>query len=524
MLEKNSKKNRPVVLVILDGWGLAPKNEGNAIELSKKPNFDFLKENFPFTKLQASGEAVGLFPNEPGNSEAGHFNLGAGRIVLDDSVFISESIKNRIFFENQVLKAAINHVKKNKSHFHLMGILPDESTAHGDPNHLLALIELAETNGIREIFLHLFSDGRDTTPRSFLKTYEKIRKKVDGVKLATLIGRYYAMDRKKEWSKTEKAYNLIVLGEGREFKTVEEAVSFAYNRSGIKPELLTDEYIPPSIFLINGKKVTISDNDAVIFFNLRSDRARQLTKAFVQKEFNKKNPGSFRRKKVLKNLFFVALTDFGPDLDDIKTAYPARRLKNTLPQVFKNLSQYYIAEKEKYAHVTYFFNGGYDQPYFGEKRILVPSPEVESYDEIPQMNAEKVTEEVIKNLKKEDTNFITVNFANPDILGHTGNIKATIKSVEFLDKCLGKIIKEILHRQAIAIITADHGNAEKMIELKTGEIFTGHTTNPVPFILFSEKYKRVKLQEGILADVAPTILKIMGFEKPKEMTGQSLLK
>jgi len=257
---------------------------------------------------------------------------------------------------------------------------------------------------------------------------------------------------------------------------------------------------------------------------LRSDRARQLTKAFVQKEFNKKNPGSFRRKKVLKNLFFVALTDFGPDLDDIKTAYPARRLKNTLPQVFKNLSQYYIAEKEKYAHVTYFFNGGYDQPYFGEKRILVPSPEVESYDEVPQMNAEKVTEEIIKNLKKEDTNFITVNFANADILGHTGNIKATIKSVEFLDKCLGKIIKEILHRQAIAIITAHHGNAEKMIELKTGEILTGHTTNPVPFILFSETYKRVKLQEGILADVAPTILEIMGFEKPKEMTGQSLLK
>lgn len=515
---------KPVILIILDGWGIAPLNPGNAIELAKKPNFNSLKEKFPFTQLIASGEAVGLFPDEPGNSEAGHFNLGAGRIVLDDSVFISESIKNRIFFENTILNNAIDHVKKNRSRLHLIGIFPDQPTAHGDPDHLLVLLELAETKGVKEVFLHLFSDGRDTTPRSFLKGYEKLRKRIDGVKLATLIGRFYAMDRKKEWSRTEKAYNLLVLGEGRKFKTVEEAVSFAYSRSGVKPELLTDEYIPPSVFPINGKIVTISDNDAVVFFNLRSDRARQLTKAFVQKEFNKKNPGSFKRKKVLKNLFFVALTDFGPDLDDIKTAYPARRLKNTLPQVFKNFSQYYIAEKEKYAHVTYFFNGGYDQPYFGEKRILIPSPEVENYDEIPEMSAEKVTEAVIEILKKEEVDFITVNFANPDILGHTGNIKATIRSIEFVDNCLGKIIKEVFRRQAIAIVTADHGNAEKMIELETGEIFTGHTTNPVPFILVSDLYKKKKLSEGILADVAPTILEIMEIEKPKEMTGKSLIK
>lgn len=518
------KKIEPVILVILDGWGIAPPNPGNAIELAKKPTFDFLKENFPSTQLQASGESVGLYPHEPGNSEAGHFNLGAGRVVLDDSVFISESIKNKIFFENPILNASIDHVKKNKSKFHLMGILPEEPTAHGDPNHLLALIELAETKGIKEIFLHLFSDGRDTTPRSFLKTYEKIRKKTNGVKLANLIGRFYAMDRTKNWSKTEQAYHLFVLGEGKKFKTVEEAISFAYSRSGVRPELLTDEYIPASSFPINGKVVTISDNDAVIFFNLRSDRARQLTKAFVQKEFNKKNPGSFRRKKILRNLFFVALTDFGPDLDNIKTAYSARKFKNSLPQVLQNLNQYYIAEKEKYAHVTYFFNGGYDQPYFGEKRILIPSPEVESYDEIPEMNAESVTEAVIKNFKEENPHFITLNFANPDILGHTGNIKATIKAIEFIDHCLAKIIKEISGLNGTIIVTADHGNAEKMIELENGEIYTGHTTNPVPFILVSETAKRKKLREGILGDVAPTILEIMDLEKPEEMTGQSLLK
>ncbi|MFN3301592.1 MAG: 2,3-bisphosphoglycerate-independent phosphoglycerate mutase, partial [Patescibacteria group bacterium] len=512
-----------VILIILDGWGIAPANLGNAIELAKKPTFDFLKENFPYTQLQASGESVGLYPNSPGNSEAGHFNLGAGRIVLDDAVFISQSIENKIFFQNQVLLGAINHVKKNKSHLHLMGLLPETATAHANPEHLIALIKMAEENEINEIFLHIFADGRDSTPRSLLKAYAKIKPYLQKTKIVSLIGRFYAMDRKKDWSKTEIAYNLLVLGKGKKFNTLGEAVSYAYSRSGLRMSLLTDEYIPPSIFLFDGKPVTINDNDAVIFFNLRSDRARQITKAFVQKEFNKKNPGSFKRKKILKNLFFVALTDFGPDLDDIKTAFPARKVKNSLPQVLQNFLQYYIAEKEKYAHITYFFNGGYDQPYFGEKRILVPSPEVECYDQTPEMSAEEVTKLVIEKFKNERPAFIAVNFANPDILGHTGEIKATVKAIEFVDKCLNKIIKEVLPLEATIIVTADHGNAEKMIELETGEIFTGHTTNPVPFILVSKK-KKLKLQEGILGDVAPTILQIMEIEKPKEMTGQSLIK
>jgi len=517
------KKNRPVVLIILDGWGLAPKNKGNAIELAKKPNFDFLKENYPFTQLQASGKFVGLFENEPGNSEAGHLNLGAGRIVLDDAVVISQEIKNKNFFKNQVLKGAIEHVKKNKSRLHLMGILPEEPTAHGNPEHLLALIKLAKEEKVKEIYLHLFSDGRDTKPRSFLNAFRKIREKINDVKVASLIGRFYAMDRKKDWKKTEIAYNLLVLGEGQKFNNVEEAVSFAYNRSDVRPELLTDEYIQPSIFLIDRKIVTISDNDAVIFFNLRSDRARQLTKAFVQKEFNQKNPGSFKRKKVLKNLFFVALTNFGPDLDNIKTAYPTERIKNGLVERLKNFSQVYIAEKEKYAHVTYFFNGGYDQPYFNEKRILIPSLDVKSYDEVPEMKAKEVANSAILKIK-ENFDFITLNFANPDILGHTGNIKATIFAIELIDKLLKKIVETVLKKDGVAIITADHGNAEKMIDLETNEIFTGHTTNPVPFILVSKIYKEKKLKEGILADVAVTILEIFNQDKPKEMTGSSLIK
>lgn len=517
------KEKKPLILIILDGWGIAPPSKGNAIELAKKPTFDYLKKHFPFTQLLASGESVGLFPGMPGNSETGHFNLGAGRVVLDDGVFISQSIANKIFFQNQGLLEVMEHVKKNKSRLHLMGLLSETATAHANPEHLIALIKMAEINGVKEVFLHLFSDGRDTTSRCFLRAYTKIKKSINHAKIVTLIGRFYAMDRKKEWSRTEKTYNLLVFGEGKKFENIEAAVSYAYSRSDVSANFLTDEYIPPSIFPINGKIITIDDNDGVIFFNLRSDRARQLAKTFVQKDFNQKNPGAFKRKKILENLFFVALTDFGPDLDSIKTAYPASKIKNGLVSTLKNNSQIYIAEKEKYAHVTYFFNGGYDQPIFGEKRVLIPSPDVESYELVPEMNARGVTEMIIEHIKKK-TNFIMANFANPDILGHTGNIPATIKAIEFIDQCLKRIYRLAVRAQADLIITADHGNADKMIDLETNEIYTGHTTNPVPFILISERYKKTKLQEGILADVAPTILEILGIEKPKEMTGKSLIR
>lgn len=520
MVDKKEKKT--TALIILDGWGVAPPNRGNAVELAKKPFFNFLKENFPYTQLQASGASVGLSPDVPGNSETGHFNLGAGRIVLDDGVFISQSINNKLFFQNKALLAAMEHAKKNKSSLHLMGLLTEKTTAHAKPAHLLALMEMAKNNKVDKVFLHLFADGRDTTAHSVLRAFNKIREKIDGIKVATLIGRFYAMDRKKDWAKTEVAYNLLVAGEGKEFHNIEEAVAFAYDRSGVSEALLTDEYIPPSVFLIDNKKVTIDDNDAVIFFNFRSDRARQLTKSFVQKDFNKKNPGSFRRKKVLKNLFFVALTNFGPDLDDIKTAFPSSLIEDSLTITLKNFSQLYMSEKEKYAHVTYFFNGGYDQPVAGEKRILVPSPLVETYETVPEMNAAGITENLIKAIRQQ-TDFITVNFPNPDVLGHTGNIQATIQAIEFIDKCLAKIFTEAEKQKSNLLITADHGNAEKMIELETGETYNGHTINPVPFILVADDYKKKKLKEGILADVAPTILEIMQVEQPKKMTGNSLL-
>jgi 2,3-bisphosphoglycerate-independent phosphoglycerate mutase len=518
-IKKEKKSN---LLIILDGWGIAPPNKGNAVELAKKPFFNFLWDNFPHTQLQASGASVGLSPNVPGNSETGHFNLGAGRIVLDDGVFISQSIANKLFFQNKALLAAMEHAKKNKSRLHLMGLLTEKTTAHAKPAHLLALMEMAKKNNVPEVFLHLFADGRDTTSHSVLRAFNKIRDKLDGIKVASLIGRYYAMDRKKDWAKTEKAYNLLVLGEGKEFQNIEEAVAFAYDRSGVSDALLTDEYIPPSVFLIDKKKITIDDNDAVIFFNFRSDRARQLTKTFVQENFNKMNPGSFHRKKVLKNLCFVALTNFGPDLDDIKTAFPSSLIKNSLPIVLKNYQQIYMSEKEKYAHVTYFFNGGYDHAVAGEKRILVPSPVAESYETVPEMNAAGITENLIKAIK-DKTDFITVNYPNPDVLGHTGNIEATVKAIEVLDKCLAKVFTEAEKQKSNLPITADHGNAEKMIELETGETYNGHTTNPVPFILVADDYKKKKLKEGILADVSPTILEIMEVEKPKEMTGNSLI-
>lgn len=520
-VKKEIKKR--VALIILDGWGIAPASKGNAISLARKPTLDYLQGNYPETQLEASGESVGLRADVPGHSEAGHLNLGAGRVVLDDSLFISQSIANNMFFENQALIKTFEHVNKNKSHLHLMGLLSESATGHADPDHLIALLEMAKKHGVEKVFLHLFSDGRDATAHSLLKAYAKIKPYINGAKIVSLIGRAYAMDRTKDWKKIEKAYNLLVLGEGKKFNTLGEAVSYAYNRSGRSPALLTDEYIPASYFPIDDQPVTINDNDGLIFFNLRSDRARQLTKVFVQTDFNKKNPGSFRRKKVLKNLFFCALTEFGPDLDDIKTAFPSRRIENSITATLKGFSQSYISEKEKYAHVTYFFNGGHDQPVAGEKRILIASPNIESYEEKPEMNAQAVTERVVQEIKK-GTDFVVVNFANPDILGHTGNVETTIKAIEFIDRCLGKIHQAAALAKMVMIITADHGNADEMIDLKTKEAYHGHSMNPVPFILVSRAFKKAKLKKGVLGDVAPTILEIMDVAKPKEMIGQSLLK
>ena len=525
MIDKNKYSQR-TMLVILDGWGVASANEGNAIELAQKPFFDALKQKYPYTELCAHGKRVGLPVGQPGNSEAGHLNLGAGRIVRDDALSINESIKNGRFFKNPAFLEGISHYKEHKSKVHLMGLVTEENSAHSSPQHWLAMIDFLEEQGVKEVFLHLFTDGRDSAQHAAIRILERFQEKIDDyrflkVHIASITGRFYAMDRVKKWGNIEKAYHLLVCGQGFKVASAQEAIVRAYNRKE------TDEFISPTVIVDSKERPIglIEDNDLVFFMNLRSDRARELSKAFVQKNFNKKNPQSFKRKKCISNLFFVALTDFGPDLDDIRTAYPSEDIEKTLPIVLNGAKQVYIAETEKYAHITFFFNGGHDNIVSNEKRIIVPSLDVFSYDLRPEMSANKIRQRICKEIKIDQPNFIALNFANTDMVGHTGNLKAAIKAVECVDRNLKELVNFAQKEKYSIIITADHGNAEEMIDLRTGEIKTTHTINPVPFILVSPEFKSVKLRnDGSLADVAPTILDLAHIKKPKEMTGQSIIK
>jgi len=520
---------KPTILVILDGFGIAPASRGNAVTLAKMPTYLALKNKYPYTELCASGKCVGLPAKQDGNSEAGHLNLGAGRIVESDGVIISKSIKDGTFFKNPIFLEGINYAKKHHAKIHLIGLITEEQSAHSSPEHWLAMLDLLDHHEVGKVYLHLFTDGRDSPQHAAIKIIKRFENRFHSqhnhdhlshrfeVQIASVSGRFYAMDRTKNWDRTEQVYNLLVLGQGLKAKSGEEAIVQAYNRQE------TDEYIQPTVIVKNGQPVgTIDGDDLVIFMNLRSDRARELTKAFTQREFNKKNPDSFHRQKWSDKLFFIALTDFGPDLDLVRTAYPSRVILNSLPFLLKDYHQLYIAEEEKFAHVTFFFNGGYDHPVADEDRVLIPSVQVRSYDLKPEMSAGPITKYLISNLN--DYDFTTVNFANPDMLGHTGNLVATIKGLEFVDKCLDKLIDYVLHLDGTAIITADHGNAEEMINLKTGEIDTEHSTNPVPFILIGHNYKKTKLApSGILGDVAPTILDLKNVAKPSDIRGKSLI-
>ncbi len=519
---KSLKNNLPMILVILDGWGIAKPSQGNAVSLAKTPTMDGLIKKYPNTILSASGKEVGLPPLQAGNSEAGHMNIGAGRIVEQDVVKISKSINEGTFFKNTSFREAIRHVNKNKSRLHLMGMISNGMSAHSDPDHLLALLSFVKINKIKEVYLHLFTDGRDSPQYAALKLVDDIQKVFkNGEAIASIIGRFYAMDRKKAWARTEQAYEALTSGIGRKAESAQAAITESYNRG------LSDEFIEPYIITRNGKPLPrIGSGDSVIFFNLRSDRARQFAKVFVQKDFNKLNPGSFIRKKNLKDLLFVAMTDFGPDLDNILTAYPSVDIKQTLPMQLMNLKQLYLAETEKYAHVTYFFNGGYADPVAREARLVIPSPDVKSYDITPAMSSEKLAREVIKNLGKHNYEFTVLNFAAPDMISHTGNLAAGVKSCHEVDKYLGEIVKAYLSVNGTILVTADHGNIEEMINLKTGEINTEHSTNPVPFILINNRIdKKTKLRSnGVLGDIAPTILELLNIKKPAEMTGKSLIK
>lgn len=523
MPKKNEiNNNLPIILIILDGWGIANPNKGNAIGLSDTPIINGLSKKYPYTELCASGKCVGLPSGQPGNSEAGHMNIGAGRLVEQDVIRISRSINNGTFFKNAAFLEAIRHIKKKNGNLHLMGMISDGMSPHSDPDHILALLVLARNYGIKDVYIHLFTDGRDSPRYASLKLVEKLERELkNGEFIATVMGRFYAMDRKKKWERTEKAYNALTLGCCPNAPRPQAAITESYNRGD------SDEFVIPYAITKKDKKSTrIKDNDSVIFFNLRSDRARQLAKTFTQKDFNKKNPGSFKRKKVLKNLHFIALTDFGPDLGNILTAYPGIDLKKTLPMQLEHLSQLYIAETEKYAHVTYFFNGGYADPVNGEIRMVLPSPNVRSYDETPIMSSEGLTKEIVNNIKHKKYDFTVLNFAAPDMIGHTGNIKAGIKCCGEIDKRLGRIVKQYLRVNGTVIVTADHGNVEEMINLKTNEVITNHSDNPAPFILINNKLKnKIKLRKnGILGDIAPTILDLLNIKKPREMTGKSLIK
>jgi len=521
-IKKSGKNILPMILVILDGWGIAAPNAGNAVTLSKTPTVNGLIRKYPNTKIYAHGKYVGLPPSQSGNSEAGHMNIGAGRVVEQDAVKISRSINDGTFFKNASFIEAVRHAKKNKSRLHLMGMISNGMSAHSDPDHLLALLTFLQIHQIKEVYLHLFTDGRDSPKYASLKLIEDIQRAFkNGEAIASIIGRFYAMDRKKSWERTKKSYEALVNGIGKKAVSAEAAITESYNRGE------SDEFIEPYIITKKGKPLPrIASGDSVIFFNLRSDRARQLAKVFVQKEFCEKNKFCFLRKNFLKDLLFVAMTDFGPDLEGILTAFPSSDLKKTLPMQLADLKQLYIAETEKYAHVTYFFNGGYAKPVAAEARLVIPSPDVKSYDATPAMSSEKLCREVINNLNKNKYDFTVLNFAAPDMVAHTGNLAAGVECCHEVDKYLGEIIRAYLRVGGTVLITADHGNIEEMINLKTGEIDTEHSTNQAPFIVVNKNLRnKIKLRNGgVLGDIAPTILKLLGLKKPKEMAGRSLIK
>ena len=511
---------RPFVLCVLDGWGLSDRTEGNAVAQANTPNVDRWIKEYPFTTLAASATAVGLPPGQIGNSEVGHLNIGAGLVVYQDSTRISEAIKEGSFFQEPVLLEACDHVKRNGSRLHLMGLI-GSGGVHAYSEHMFALLRLAKDQGIDHVYIHAFLDGRDTPPKSGYGFMETVLTKIEelGVgKVATVSGRYYAMDRDKRWERTGKAYNALVKAEGETAPDPLTAIQQSYDKD------VTDEFVLPTVIVENGEPVaTVQDDDAAIFFNFRGDRPRQLTRMFVQPEFP-----DFDRGPQIQNLFFVTMTQYEKGLP-VHIVYPPQNLECPLARVVSDhgLTQFHTAETEKYAHVTFFINGGREQPFEGEERHLEPSPKVATYDLQPEMSALPLTEKVLSVVEDEQFDVIIMNYANPDMVGHTGSLPAAIKAVETVDACVGRVADAVLARGGGLLVLADHGNAEVMIDPETGGPHTAHTTNLVPCILLSpddSPLRHVTLREGgKLADVAPTIIDVLGLRKPDVMTGESLI-
>ena len=507
---------KPTVLMILDGYGLNDKHEANAVFEGKTPVMDKLMAEYPFVKGYASGLAVGLPDGQMGNSEVGHLNMGAGRIVYQELTRITKEIEDGDFFKNEALLAAMKNAKENDSAIHFMGLLSDGGV-HSHNTHLYGLLEMAKREGLKKVYVHCFLDGRDTPPASgkgYIEELQAEMKKIGVGEIGVVSGRYYAMDRDNRWDRVELAYKALTKGEGIKGTDAAEAVQASYDDGK------TDEFVYPTVIEKDGKPVTvISDKDSVVFFNFRPDRAREITRAFCDDDFK-----GFERGKRL-DLTYVCFTDYDDTIQNKLVAFHKVQLHNTFGEWLSanNLTQARIAETEKYAHVTFFFNGGVEEPNKGEDRILVKSPKVATYDLQPEMSAPAVCDKLVEAIKSDKYDVIIINFANPDMVGHTGVEEAAIKAVEAVDACVGRAVEALKEVDGQMFICADHGNAEQLVDYETGEPFTAHTTNPVPFILVNADPKYTLRENGCLADIIPTLIELMGMKQPEEMTGKSLL-
>ncbi len=506
---------KPYALIIMDGYGVNERHEGNAIYTANTPNMDKYLKEYPNSIIHASGMDVGLPDGQMGNSEVGHTNIGAGRIVYQELTRITKSIADGDFFENDALKAAVENCKKNDSALHFMGLLSDGGV-HSHINHLYGLLEMAKKNGLEKVFVHCFLDGRDVSPTSGAAFAEGLVAKIRelGVgSIASVMGRYYAMDRDNRWERVAEAYNAMVKGDGNKDTSAVNAIKKSYNDN------VTDEFVVPTVITDeNGNALgTINEGDSIVFFNFRPDRAREISRTIVDPEFS-----GFDRE--FFNTYFVCMTQYDASMPNVDVAFKPQTLTNTFGEYIsrKGLRQLRIAETEKYAHVTFFFNGGVEAVYDGEDRALINSPKVATYDLQPEMSAIEVTDEVVKRIESGNYDVIVLNFANCDMVGHTGIFDAAVSAVETVDSCLGRTIDAIEKMGGIALVTADHGNADQMLDYDTNDVFTAHTTNVVPLVMIGAE-NGLKLKNGRLADLAPTLLDLMGLEKPEEMTGESLL-
>ena len=506
---------KTVALIIMDGYGVSNSEIGNAIKAAETPNIDKYLKDYPTTLINASGRAVGLPEGQMGNSEVGHLNIGAGRVVYQDITRIDKSIEDGEFFKNDAFKNAMENLSKDNA-LHLVGLLSNGGV-HSSINHLYALLEMAKKKKVSKVYIHAITDGRDVPPDSAINFVKELQDKIKSIgvgEIATIVGRYYYMDRDKRWDRVKLGYDAMVLGKGEFANSAVEAMQISYDRGE------TDEFVKPFVVTENGNPIaTIDANDSIIFYNFRTDRAREITWALMNQGFN-----DFEREKGVFPLYYVCMTQYDENLKNVEVAFKPEKLENKFGEYISGLgyNQLRIAETEKYAHVTFFFNGGVEEPCKGEDRILVASPKVPTYDLQPEMSAYEVTDKVLAAIDSDKYDVIILNYANPDMVGHTGIMEAAIKAIETVDECVGKVVDAILAKGGAVMITSDHGNADVMYDFEKDEPVTSHTANDVPYVLIGAG--DIELNDGALCDIAPTILQLMGVEKPAEMTGKSLIK